>query len=307
MVDTAQQFVNDFGEPFKQFYQLVPSAAPFYTELEASFTPKAWTEFCANHWEVPILALSAYLLFISFGRKLLASTKPFELRGPLIFWNLLLSVFSLMGAIRTVPHLLYNISNKSLEETVCSQSNIDWGSGATGLWVGLFIFSKLPELIDTVFIVLRQKPLIFLHWYHHVTVLLYCWHAYATEAGSGLYFVAMNYSVHAVMYGYYALSAMKMVPKWFPAYIITLGQIAQMIVGTFICGASWYYVTQTDRPCHNDLSNLIAAGLMYGSYLYLFVDFAVRRFILAPKKKSGDKKKGKEGGENVVKASIKQE
>ena len=31
--------------------------------------------------------------------------------------------------------------------------------------------------------------------YHHVTVLLYCWHAYATEASQALYFVAMNYTV----------------------------------------------------------------------------------------------------------------
>jgi hypothetical protein len=67
------------------------------------------------------------------------------------------------------------------------------------LWVQLFILSKIPELIDTVFIVQRKRPLIFLHWYHHVTVLLYCWHSYATEASQALYFVAMNYSVHAVM------------------------------------------------------------------------------------------------------------
>jgi len=37
--------------------------------------------------------------------------------------------------------------------------------GATGLWVQLFILSKIPELIDTFFIVQRKRPLIFLHWY----------------------------------------------------------------------------------------------------------------------------------------------
>jgi hypothetical protein len=39
------------------------------------------------------------------------------------------------------------------------------------------------------------------------------------------------------------------------------------------------------KKCSNTLENLVAGGLMYGSYLYLFIAFAVKRFILKPKKK----------------------
>jgi hypothetical protein len=94
--------------------------------------------------------------------------------------------------------------------------------------VQLFILSKIPELVDTVFLVLKRKPVIFLNWYHHITVLLFCWHSYVTEAAYGLFFIAMNYTVHAVMYGYFALMALKILPKWFPSWIITIMQISQM-------------------------------------------------------------------------------
>ncbi len=50
-----------------------------------------------------------------------------------------------------------------------------------------FCFSKLPELIDTVFIVLRKQPLIFLHWYHHASVLVYCWFSYQDYSSTGRY------------------------------------------------------------------------------------------------------------------------
>ena len=166
-----------------------------------------------------------------------------------------------MGMARTVPHLLHNIFNKTLEENVCQevrvlrrlkhsnfhltyhfvapgsahmQAHADWGSFATGFWVQLFIYSKPFELVDTYFIVHRKRPLIFLHWYHHVTVLLFCWHSYAFESATGLFFVGMNYSVHAIMYGYYCLMALRMKPKWMNPFFITVAQISQMIVGVSV-------------------------------------------------------------------------
>jgi len=131
-------------------------------------------------------------------------------------------------------------------------------------------------------ILLIQQKLIFLHWYHHITVLLFCWHASAYTSTTGLHFVAMNYTVHFVMYGYYFLVAIKMWPKGVSASFITVAQISQMILGITLCIMSFRYLND-DQPCAVRPENVISGALLYGSYLYLFVDFFARRFLFRTK------------------------
>ncbi|KAH8070212.1 very-long-chain 3-ketoacyl-CoA synthase [Aureococcus anophagefferens] len=137
-----------------------------------------------------------------------------------------------LRALRTAPILLGNLRAFPFRRSLCHAAADDWGRGAAGLWVQLFILSKFAELADTAFIVLRKKRLLFLHWYHHLTVLLYCWHSYATEAPHALYFVAMNYAVHSLMYAYYGLMAVDAKPAWFLPEVVTGAQISQMVAGS---------------------------------------------------------------------------
>jgi len=51
------------------------------------------------------------------------------------------------------------------------------------------------------------------HRYHHVTVLSFTWAAYGARH-PGVYFIAMNYTVHAIMYSYFFLMAINAKPKW---------------------------------------------------------------------------------------------
>ncbi len=271
-----------------------------YHDFEKNYDPLPLAHWMTgNNYIIPVVSVVLYLLFCYFGKKIMADRKPFDLKWPLAAWNLFLSVFSAYGAFRTVPHMLYRITHYTFEETVCEHVYSSYGCGAAGFAVTLFIWSKIPELIDTVFIVLRKKPLIFLHWYHHVTVLLFCWNAYVTESSAGLYFVSMNYTVHAVMYFYYYLQAIKAIPKWFPSWIITLMQISQMIVGTVVVAASFYYYYKGGDKygpgeCNNEPSNLAVGGVIYASYLYLFVEFAVKRFIFGVKEETDKKVKKSE-------------
>lgn len=299
-------------------------ALPF----EKSFSPEAYTAFAHNNYPICVSILIVYYLFFTYGKKYMdngtifsvatntsgainaASTAttsvnditnappvvkakgiaPFDLKYQLAIWNAFLCLFSFLGMCRTVPYLVANILENDYVQTVCSSPVANprpWGKGPCGFWVMLFIFSKVPELIDTVFLVLRKKPVIFLHWYHHMTVLLFCWNAYASQAGSGLYFVAMNYSVHALMYGYYCLQALDSCPKSFPTILITISQITQMVIGTGVVISCWYFKLN-NVTCHNDESNLVVGGIIYASYLYLFVEFFVKRY--GPGNKKRDKK-----------------
>ena len=151
------------------------------------------------------------------------------------------------------------------------------------------IFVSFPpprELFDTFFIVIHKKPLIFLHWYHHITVLLYCWHSYVTTSPPGIFFVVMNYSVHASMYFYYFLMAVRLRPKWFNPMFITAFQISQMIVGVAVTlVAFYYYMKKDDRSCKIERENNTAAFVMYGSYLFLFMQFFVGRYFKAKAQK----------------------
>lgn len=104
----------------------------------------------------------------------------------------------------------------------------------------------------------------------------------------------MNYTVHAIMYAYFALQAMKKVPKAYPAYNITFLQIAQMFGGTYIVCYGIYYriyggAIMKPGECHNIESNLAGGALIYTTYLYLFVEFAFKRFVPGKAKKSGKK------------------
>lgn len=146
------------------------------------------------------------------------------------------------------------------------------------------MLSPKSELFDTFFIVVHKKKLIFLHWYHHISVLLYCWHSYVTKAPAGIVFCGMNYAVHALMYFYYFLMAVKAKPKWLSAFWITLAQISQMVVGVAVTVLG-FVASRRHEGCKLKKENNVAAFVMYGSYLFLFVEFFVQRYFTKQQKK----------------------
>jgi len=239
--------------------------------------------------------------------------RPFyDMRVPQMYWNTFLAVFSICGAIRMFPFALAFLWFEGKDAAFCTSPVIGYGgAGPSALWTCLFIFSKVPELCDTIFVVLNKKPLLFLHWYHHITVLLYCWDSYSTRASVGLSFSSINFTVHAFMYTYYAIqnkssldfSRAKKLPeaeraaavkgplrvKEFLSKVapfITLIQISQMVVGVYVMYSIFPHLnSQTKVVCHTSRSNWVWGLLMYLSYFVLFVLFAIDKYV-CPKKKA---------------------
>jgi len=187
-------------------------------------------------------------------------------------WNLGLSAFSWFGLIITVPRLSNILLSHGYFKSICTDPWEWYTDGKVAFWLEMFILSKFPELLDTVFLVLQGKRVIFLHWYHHITVLFFCWQAYVRDAGTGLWYCAMNYSVHAVMYLYYAGMAVPAIRKYvsYMSLFITVAQILQMFVGAAVTmNAAWWWVRGFD--CHLQGSTCSLGVVMYLSYLGLFV------------------------------------
>ncbi|PAV62662.1 hypothetical protein WR25_20397 [Diploscapter pachys] len=243
--------------------------------LENNFDAVKSTVWMQNNWHHSFTWSLAYVVVIFGGRKLMANRKPFDLEIPLFIWNALLAVFSLMGFIRMAPEWLWSWNDNSFVYSICVSS---YAQGVTGFWTEQFAMSKVAELLDTVFIVARKKPLIFLHWYHHISVLVYTWHAYKDHTASGRWFIFMNYGVHAFMYTYYALRAARI---WVPkpaAMLITILQISQMVMGVII-GVTVYRTKSSGESCQQTWENLGLCFLIYLSYFLLFCNFFYHAYL----------------------------
>lgn len=251
-------------------------------KFEEDFDTPGQRQWMRENWKMCFYYIGAYMLVIFGGQLYMQGRNRFELRGILFVWNTFLAVFSMWGANRTLPELLYVLNNHGFHYSVCIPGPSFLDNRVGGFWNWMFTLSKVPELGDTIFIVLRKQPLIFLHWYHHVTVLLYAWYSYSDYIATARWFICMNYLVHSVMYTYYALKALKFRVPRLIAMFITSAQLAQMIMGTAV--NVWaYQVKQAGNECHVSYENINLSLLMYTSYFVLFARFFRRAYINRPK------------------------
>jgi hypothetical protein len=122
---------------------------PYVFNFERKFTDKTYAQniyaWMNKWWWLSIVYSIIYVFLIYFGRSLMDKRERYELRVPLILWNVGLSLFSIFGMIRCVPEMIYALDKKGLQYTVCDNSNI---YGVTGFWY----VNKKYNLIYIVFL-----------------------------------------------------------------------------------------------------------------------------------------------------------
>ncbi|KPA77249.1 putative mitochondrial fatty acid elongase [Leptomonas pyrrhocoris] len=239
--------------------------------------------------EIPSVVTVLYIVTVLYVPNMFMNSRhAYNLRTLNLLWNLLLTVFSMAGACYCIPQALrslfvanFTVRNYqhggqvelhgSLYSGICGWDDNLFCDGPVGAFVLLFIVSKIPEMLDTVFLIFQKKKVIFLHWYHHATVMLYCWHSYAVRISGGLIFASMNYGVHSIMYLYFFLCACGYRKYVRPiAPFVTFLQIAQMVVGMVVEAVTLYHMYVSGKGCASNATNARVGFMMYVSYFGLF-------------------------------------
>ncbi|GMS95626.1 hypothetical protein PENTCL1PPCAC_17801, partial [Pristionchus entomophagus] len=248
-------------------------------ESAHGFPEQRARDFMYEHWYFVVQASIAYF-FLIFGIKLfMKNREPFDLQRPLNAWNLFLAVFSTGGAIFMAPDFFGVLWNKGFRGSYCDLNGMM--SGTNGFWMWLFMCSKLAEFVDTFFIVLRKKPLMFLHWYHHILTLLYGVYSYPVSPAYNRWGIYLNFLVHSFMYSYYFLRSIRVPIPGAVAKAITTGQIMQFVLSivVLVFVGIEYYVLKSLGDCTFDVSSFWLAVLMDVTYLILFVNFFLNAYV----------------------------
>jgi len=225
---------------------------------------------------LPPLVSAVIYLIVVFGGKAYMDRRPrFEVRNILFLWSFLLAIFSIVGTIRVLFVVYYIYKHHGLYNLVCSNSN--YTAPIVRFWSIAFTLSKFAEFLDTVFIVIRKQKLIFLHWYHHITVMGYAWISYSGFYAGGLICMPMNFFVHALMYTYYAIRAYGIKVPQIINKCITALQIIQMIIGCIVMVAIFRW--SNPLTCPSSQLHLVYGLIMYFSYLLLFANFFLQTYL----------------------------
>jgi len=197
-------------------------------------------------------------------------------------YNLAMTVFSLLCAVIMI-YCLFNLENGVF--TVGHYDDKNVGKIYTSV-VYLFYLSKYVEFLDTYFLILCSRPVIWLQYLHHIGAPLVMGLNYHYKTEGAWIFVTFNGIIHTFMYYYYACCIM----KWkypLPKQFITWLQILQFVSGLGVYGL-FYFIEEYWKTPENRF--VFWVGYAYVSMnLVMFINFFKTTYLDTKKQKFNDK------------------
>ncbi|CCW67908.1 unnamed protein product [Phytomonas sp. Hart1] len=260
------------------------------------FNGYKFKEWLFKNTDICIYIATIYLAFVFMGPHLinriivLTPCRVNIIKKFWMVWNLLVSVFSLYGTLRVMPALISDFRQYGLYGTLCKSHPEHFYTTKVGFAMALFVISKVPEFMDTFFLIMTGKRnLPFLSWFHHVTTYLFVWFAYQEGSSIFIVAVALNYTMHTIMYFYFTLTeaGFKNLVRPFAVYI-TLLQILQMVLG--LCTSLYalyqkYLGNFKPEACPGvSLAQNRVQLVIYICNFCLFTELFVKTYVLVPKR-----------------------
>ena len=192
---------------------------------------KAQATFAQNA-HIPIITIVLYLTLCAILPKLVR--KPLQMKRIVAAWNLGLALFSIAGSAATLPTLIKTLALRGMWHSACAPCFTIAGTGIPSLFAMLFAWSKFAELVDTLILILRKKPLTTLHIFHHASVLGFTWLSWMYANPLALWYGTLNFLAHATMYTYYFLVTLDVTITRFASLITSVQVGTHALAPSFV-------------------------------------------------------------------------
>ncbi|CAG2105410.1 unnamed protein product [Medioppia subpectinata] len=197
--------------------------------------------------------IAFYVYFVKdLGPKLMKNVEPFGLRHLMLFYNFAMILVNGWFFYQIVVVFNFGLDLNLFNFEKPDSRDTSPKTLAIIRLSYLFFISKLVDLIETIFFVLRKKhnQISNLHVYHHsvVPLMTHLSIKICPLGGPGTMFPLLNCLVHIVMYTYYLLSSLgPSVQKylWWKRYITQI-QLIQFVI--FSIYSIFFFVYQRGYP-----------------------------------------------------------
>lgn len=122
-------------------------------------------------WTEVIVGITAYYVIILGGRAAMSGQKAMTLNFLFQVHNIMLTILSLVLWMLLFEQIFPILVKHGVFYAICNKAS--WSQPVVFVYYLNYI-TKYIELLDTVFLVLKKKPLQFLHCYHHGATAFLC-------------------------------------------------------------------------------------------------------------------------------------